>query len=397
MIENIVSIIVFIIIYILNRKRINNYNSKNMVGIIAIIYLLTIGLVISTSINAVVVAVLFLTTIIRTHLVKRYIRDLYIIIAFCIVYLLVNTSFIYSSKEYLLGFNPYLGLIEYIVYFIYFLYLKTKKFSENDRNNILDTISLFSIAILIVAVFELPGGTSVLFRVQVIFSNPNLLGVYSSIILALNVIPRQSNLGKPIKGLILFSTSLLLLLSQSRVAWLAMLLFIGYMLIRSDLKSRFKGILIIGIIMLIAVVGFSSEIGTIYNTRILSAFNSQDTSTSDRLKLVELTLDIFKQNPILGSGIRSFPMEMRDSNIRFWSANIFHPHNAYLEMLESLGLVGAVFWLTIIIKAFKNGERIVDNRYRVALIVLFATIGLLNRLFNESVTSMLLWTILAFV
>ena len=72
-----------------------------------------------------------------------------------------------------------------------------------------------------------------------------------------------------------------------------------------------------------------------------------------------------------------------------------HPHNAYLEMLQSLGLAGFLLYLVTIVNILIHKSN--KDRNFIFVFIMFLAMGLLNRLFNEYSTTIFLWTVLAFI
>jgi O-antigen ligase len=110
--------------------------------------------------------------------------------------------------------------------------------------------------------------------------------------------------------------------------------------------------------------------------------------------------EIFKDNKLFGSGLRSFRFlcDKKEYEINSFSERgrcSTHPHNFYIEILAELGLLGICFFLAIImeiiIKIRKNILKIrKNNNYKIPLIVLililwpFATTGSLFSNYNAS-------------
>ena len=68
-------------------------------------------------------------------------------------------------------------------------------------------------------------------------------------------------------------------------------------------------------------------------------------------------LEIFKNNPIFGTGIKSFRKECKNyeyiNSMSVATRCSTHPHNQHLEILSELGLIGYIFFLILILIFFK--------------------------------------------
>jgi len=120
----------------------------------------------------------------------------------------------------------------------------------------------------------------------------------------------------------------------------------------------------------------------------LTDFQS-DQSASDRLSYYKLSLEYFKENPILGMGlgnwkIESIPYVIDRSNVYIFP---YHAHNDFLEVLSELGIIGIILYssifLIIIFYLFKLLNKFSQDYFKFGLVfVLFFTIYLIDASFN---------------
>ena len=164
---------------------------------------------------------------------------------------------------------------------------------------------------------------------------------------------------------------------------------------KSNINSKLKYILMTVMLSFIMLIIFKDEILYLFQTRIVTAFNMEDFSTSDRVGLIKAALDIYEDHKFFGTGIRSFLEEVKKYRYSFWSLHVMHPHNAYLEMLQSLGLAGFLLYLVTIVNILIHKSN--KDRNFIFVFIMFLAMGLLNRLFNEYSTTIFLWTVLAFI
>lgn len=356
------------------------------------IYLLTIGLVISPMVNAVVIVLLLLSAVSYNRKINQ---KIFCIITITIAYVAINTMVIYSSKGYDPDFNPYIGMIELWTYCIYIVSVILMSYSDDEKKVIIEVSSLFSICVFIFGLLELATGLRGLPRITSIFRNPNLVGIYGLIIFSLVFKEFDTLLSRHIKYFVLASALGLTILSQSRVSWLGLAVYLVLLIISSDWSHKFKYMLGLIIAATGAYILFADQISILFETRVLTALNREDFSTFDRMQLLYAAIDIFKEHPLFGTGLRSFTVEARNCGYFFWSGHVFHPHNAYLELFQTLGLVGFIIYSTTIIYLFRSSEH-KESKY-VLTFGAFLVIGLLNRLLNEYLTTIFFWTTLTFM
>ena len=116
--------LIYVLLLIFNRKRCFSFVSGNKVSVVMILYLLTIGLTVTPTVNAVMIVIVLLSAIFQKKKMNRNVymsRGSFILILLVSTYLILNTIIIYSNKKYNPEFNPYIGLIEMITYFLYFI------------------------------------------------------------------------------------------------------------------------------------------------------------------------------------------------------------------------------------------------------------------------------------
>lgn len=158
------------------------------------------------------------------------------------VYMVFNTYFIFSDNGYLETQNPYIGLIELLVYYLVFLVVRSNHYLETDRTVLLDTASLFSISVFIIGIAEITtSGLGSFFRLTSVFKSPNQLGIYASIILMVRLVfSKHTNLPRWINGLIITVNIVMLLLSQSRAAWIGVLVLMLFIIRDMNIQKKWK-------------------------------------------------------------------------------------------------------------------------------------------------------------
>ena len=386
--------IIYVLLLKISGIRLSEYKNQNRIGVLLRLYLLTIGLVIDPPINGILI---FIYTFFYFSKERKISKRDKILIILCLAgcfYVVFNTLILFSVERYDPEFNPYIGMLEYIIYFAYYILLCVEKYNDEERNLLISQASLFAIAIFIVTAFNslifYDGSIS---RMNGIFRNPNLLGIYSAIIFSLVFFNRALKLQNWLRRLALISAGAMLFLSFSRVAWLGIIVFLILFYTSKKTASTKTKILSVGVLTLIGLSLMLYEpIADMVTERVFSAFNLKDYSTSDRIVLIQAAWDSFMESPICGNGIRSFASIVKSGLYPINSAAVVQPHNAYFELLQSLGILGFLLFFLIIYKSVSFKKK--NNRY-FYIVIMFLTIGLLSRLFNEFPTTIWFWLIVS--
>ena len=159
-----------------------------------------------------------------------------------------------------------------------------------------------------------------------------------------------------------------------------------------DIKRRWRNISLVALGCVLILILFGNQLFASFGGRITSAFTTTDGSTQDRIELAKASLDISKDHFFFGTGLRSFQEMAKKYGYTFNSAAVHQPHNAYLELLQNVGIIGLLGFLSIIIYAYKSRNN-KDNRLTLFLI-LFLTFGILSRLFNDFPTTVWFWVMI---
>lgn len=199
------------------------------------------------------------------------------------------------------------------------------------------------------------------------FSHPNMLGGFLVIGLFFLIgllfnyqkryynPPWRVNYMLVLSALYLFSSLVIitygLLLSFSRSAWLGLIvamLFIWIMLFWQKQKRLLWFFLKVNIVMLMVVVLFMANYGNLLFSRFDTSSRLEAQSISERQVGWEESLDIIKDNPLLGVGLGTYTVSLYNLNPS-QPAYYYQPvHNVDLLVMSELGIVGWLI-LTIII------------------------------------------------
>lgn len=386
-----ISALIYCLLLFLNGVGLKGYRRVNKAGVFLRIYLLTIGLVIEPMVNSMFIILYVLFYFLLQRKISKTEAPIVFLCIIACFYIVLDTFYIFTYKKYDPAFNPYIGMLEYIVYFIFYIILRCEKYTHEENKLLISHICIFCVSIFLTNLPNLFYNYPL--RMSAIFKNPNLLGIYSVVIFALVIFNDELRLKTWMKNLTIISSISMLFLSFSRVSWLGAIVFLLFFSKSMCLKNKLSIMCIILFVFGITTIS-NGQVVAMTVSRIVSAFNTQDYSTSDRIVLAQAAWESLRNNPILGNGIRSLVVDIKNGKYQLWSSGVFHPHNAYLETVQSLGIIGAVLFCGIIFLSLRNKKY---NRRYFYIIIMFFSIGLLNRLFNEFSTTIWFWSILSFI
>lgn len=162
-------------------------------------------------------------------------------------------------------------------------------------------------------------------------------------------------LSKNIKLFFVFITSVLILLSGERMAFLLSIFSIFLIVILLFKKNIFKIFLIIMAVLVITIpiIVKDKRLTARYDEiKIISI--DYNNPNNPYFSLFFKSIDIFKKNLFFGSGPRSFRDECKKTSENFNIICKNHPHNIYFEILAETGIYGFLFFIWIIFNFFKK-------------------------------------------
>ena len=89
-------------------------------------------------------------------------------------------------------------------------------------------------------------------------------------------------------------------------------------------------------------------------TRFLGTVNAEDPTTG-RVHFWGVTLDIIRDNPVLGAGLGAFGLAFTRYDTRGGLMRVEQAHNDYLQTLADAGIVGAALGLFFLVALFRMG------------------------------------------
>lgn len=161
-----------------------------------------------------------------------------------------------------------------------------------------------------------------------------------------------------------------------RSVWLGILVVMIYIFIKN--MKRVKTVTFFLVVLTISFLPYFlvPMVKKFVDARILTIFNSDYASTSERLLLIKGSIELILENPLQGVGWSNFNKNM---NV-VWpiSENILGPHNAYLQIWVEMGILGLVmFLLLFMIPFFRLMHRKTDTFTHLSLTVLLIFISII--------------------
>ena len=140
-------------------------------------------------------------------------------------------------------------------------------------------------------------------------------------------------------------------MTYSRAAWvgLAFAAFLFVLLWKRKLMPVF---------LLVAFAGLAMLPDTVFH-RILTIFNTSDTSTNSRFPLYYAAADLISQRPLTGVGLGTDAVRSAISDLHLFHGkdHFVHCHDIYLEVWCELGLIGLIAFVGGIFGVCKRGIR----------------------------------------
>ncbi|QQY80034.1 O-antigen ligase [Keratinibaculum paraultunense] len=184
-------------------------------------------------------------------------------------------------------------------------------------------------------------------RVYSVFGNPNVLAEYLIMIIpiSLSLFWYSKKIHK--KGIFLITSLILtivLVLTLSRGGWIGFAFGIFMFVLLVEKK------LLLGIIP-IALLGLYFLPQNIIN-RILTIGSLKDSSNAYRIRLWKITLEIIRDNWLIGVGFGYIPFKATfETYIRTMPA--YHSHNTYLQTMAEMGVLGLIVFIIFIFVLYK--------------------------------------------
>ena len=288
------------------------------------------------------------------------------ILTFILIFILLNLLF---STNWQISLRGNLGLLKHI-----FLYFALIYFFFKDEKNLRLLITTFVLAIMFVLIdsyiqfffnqdlFGYPVTDSHGRRLSGPFGNEYIVG--SFILKTIFLTKKSEYFKKDFSWIIyLFASFILVILASQRMPTImfSTSLFILFFIDKNmSIKSK-SIILLITLFSLLAILNLNPKIKIHYIDR---TFQQVGLDNDHNKKIFWdsqwgahflTAIEIYKDNIISGSGIKTFRLECSDEKYsKVNSANSnqrcsTHPHNIYFEILSETGSIGVIFFLILFI------------------------------------------------
>jgi hypothetical protein len=225
-----------------------------------------------------------------------------------------------------------------------------------------------------VAKVDLGGGK--ILRSYGTFPHANLFGGYMFVCLALLIQQiNKHNLLRYIHFLVFFLIGLLI--SFSRSAWLATLVFTMAILLQKAVKTNWKQLvlLIVSGLFILVVLGLDQVI-------LARIMNFSIQNWDDRMLFSGIAKEMVAANPIAGVGLGGFIGNMSVYQSGVLSPWLFQPaHNLFLMVASESGMVGLLVWLIFLFSGirmiFESMKRLVLTQKFPAKVLLALFCGMM--------------------
>lgn len=218
--------------------------------------------------------------------------------------------------------------------------------------------------------------SSVHTRVFSTLYNPNVLGSYLVLIIALTLGSLATAKGEKrfFLYVVLVAAYLCLLFTFSRGAWMAMLISVSALFFFYPKKRII--LLILLIIFLVSLPEYKNIV-----TRMNLELLNEDTSSVYRWQIWQGALKIIQNNWLFGVGLGNFSFALAHY-LPVKSFEVLHAHNTYLQILAETGVVGflaaGIFYGSTFFKAYHIHASSANNEISsLSLGILVALFGLL--------------------
>ena len=175
--------------------------------------------------------------------------------------------------------------------------------------------------------------------------------------------------------------------AQSRGGWICLsfsLVLMNIVLIKNKIVSK-KSIAITGLIIVL-VFSFAYGKSKFVSERIdtLLQITKGEASPETRIKIWHGTIDMVRNQPLIGTGIGTFVWGFPRYRPEGLGARAHYAHNDYLHMAAEMGIFAPIFMLWLLVLVIKNGlgshrtEQAEQSHQQVNTVILGCAIGMLS-------------------
>jgi len=288
------------------------------------------------------------------------------------LFILLMSVSLLRNQSFMVSLNDYILFLCY--FFIYFLIINNVN-DELQFNSLIKTFFIPSIIIAIYTLIQYYGFDPFLKELSAITSTigqknwvSNYLAMIFPIVFSYFLLEniKKNKLYYYLSLSIIYTT---LMICQSRGIWISIIfsILIGILLVYKFklfgiFKKNKKWLIVLFFTFLIITIIYSTDnplnrSAITVPQRALSTFDVQDPSINTRILIWKNTLQMIKDNPLLGSGIGTFKINYLNYQANFlqknpnyikYIANAKESHNEYLQIGAELGLFGLGVFIFII-------------------------------------------------
>lgn len=171
-------------------------------------------------------------------------------------------------------------------------------------------------------------------------------------------------------GTVLFINLWAIVMSGARAGWIALFgaLFILLLNVLKDKQKRAIAAVILGLFILL----FGLFVNLSRSDRMQNIFSSSDFNVFSRVSVWQLSLDLIKQNPLIGIGPNNFILsyqENKPEELLGYKGYFDQAHNFILQILLNVGMLGFIPFTLFFWYVLRRSFSIIRN-YSFELVVL---------------------------
>jgi len=191
-------------------------------------------------------------------------------------------------------------------------------------------------------------------RVFSVFENPNTFAEVLVMLLPVTAglfFAARTRLGKAAAAVSFLAGTVSLAMTYSRASWIGFVVAAAVFVFLMNRR-------LVPWFVLLGLFALPLLPQTIVN-RLLTIFNSSDSSTASRIPIYEAALRLIRNHTLFGVGLGTDTVRqvMTDELYYYGTAPFVHCHDIYLQIWAEMGLVGLLAFLGSMASAVKNGAK----------------------------------------
>lgn len=224
----------------------------------------------------------------------------------------------------------------------------------------------FSVLTPGIARVQLLGHT--ILRPYTVFPHPNVLGGISTVFAVLFIFWLNSNKEKSwLKTLSILSTWLLVLVSFSRSAWIAGIIgLVIFLVIKRRHVYVSRPILFFGGISLLVIIPYISQISI------------HEPAVSERIELMERSIDMIKSKPLFGGGNGNFTLILKEFRTAEKQLLLQPVHVVWLLIASELGVITAIIFILGLAWLLRDIVTLRDEKAKLTLGIIWVIISIIS-------------------